>query len=59
MRRRGVLALKGSRSLDHGQGVGGEALTAFCGRATPGSNIAADLLAALDLALAQLPAPLL
>ena len=54
-----VLTLRGSRSPDHGQGAGGRRWTACCGRATPTAIRAADLLAALDLALAQLPAPLL
>jgi hypothetical protein len=53
------LTLKGSRSLDRGQGAGGEVLDCLLRPGNADSNTAADLLAALDLALAQLPAPLL
>jgi hypothetical protein len=45
-------------ALDHGEGAGGEALDCLLRPGNAGSNTAADLLAALDLALAQLPAPL-
>jgi hypothetical protein len=45
-------------ALDHGAGAGGEALDCLLRPGNAGSNTAADLLAALDLALAQVPAPL-
>ena len=45
------MTLKGSGSLDHGQGAGGEALDCLLRPGNAGSNTAADLLAALDLAL--------
>jgi len=53
------LTLKGSRSVDHGQGAGGAVLDRLLRPGNADSNTAADLLAALDLVLAQLPAPLL
>ena len=56
-RRRGVLTLKGSRSVDCGTARAGKRWTACCGPGNTDSNTAADLLTALDLALAQLPAP--
>ena len=54
-----MMTLKGSRSVDHGQGAGGTALDCLLRPGNANSNTAADLLAALDLVLAQRPAPLL
>ncbi len=45
--------------MDHGQGAGGAALDCLLRPGNANSNTAADLLAALDLLLAQHPASLL
>ena len=45
--------------MDHGQGAGGAAPDCLLRLGNADSNTAADLLAALDLVLAQWPAPLL
>jgi hypothetical protein len=58
-RRRGVLPLKGSRSANHRRGAGEAAPDCLLRPGNADSNTAAELLAALDLVLAQRPALLL